>query len=86
MGVRGSERRKKMRNGPRGLLAWLNLYVGTEISVATFDTNHSVAPSVLQLTGSVVKPVVTARHGQSMCQAKPSGCPSVCGYPLIAYI
>jgi len=32
-----------MRNGPRGLLAVLNLYVRTEISVATFDTNHSIA-------------------------------------------
>jgi len=35
----------KIRNDGRVLLAVLNLYVRFNISVATFDTNHSVTDS-----------------------------------------
>ena len=38
-------RETKMRNDGRVLLAGLNLYVRFNISVTTFDTNHSVTAS-----------------------------------------
>jgi hypothetical protein len=66
-----------MRDGGRVVLAVLILFVRTEISVTTFDTNHSVtdstqsiAASVLSLTDCVVNSVSISRHRQSTCQAK----------------
>ena len=72
-----------MRYGLRVLLAGVNFYVGINISVATFDTNHSVtdstqiAASIQKLPDSVVKPVSTARHTHCLCQAKRLGYRSV---------
>ena len=62
----------------------LNLCVRIIISVATFDADHSVADSTQSVAASiqkhpdsVVKTVSTARHRQSMCQAKRSAYRSV---------
>ena len=77
-------REMKTRIGGRVLLVVLNLYVRIKIRVATFDTNHSVTDSpqsivasIQKFPDSVVKSVSTARHRQSMCQAKRSGYRSV---------
>jgi len=62
-------RETKMRNGGRALLVVLNLWVGIEIRVATFDTKHSVANSTQTIAASVqkfpdilVKPISRARN------------------------
>jgi len=44
-----------MRNGEKILLAVLNLYVRIKISVATFDTNHSITNSTQSVAASVKK-------------------------------
>ena len=69
-----------MRNGGRVLLAVLNLYVRIKIRLATFGTNcsvtdstQSIVASIQKLPDSAVKSVSTARHRESMRQAKRSG-------------
>ena len=65
-GFRGT----KTRNDGKVLLAVLNLYVRTEIRVATFDTNHSATASTQTInrcfnpeaSRSVVKSVSRAGH------------------------
>ena len=59
------------------LLAVLDLYVRIKIRVATFDADHSVTDSTESIAASIQVPrlqssqsVSTARHRQSMCQAK----------------
>jgi hypothetical protein len=47
----GVLRQAKMRNGGIVLLAVLNLYVGTRIGVASFDTNRSVTDSTPTVSG-----------------------------------
>jgi len=59
----------------------VNMHVQIETRVETVDSNHSVTVSTQtinrcsnqKLPDSVVKLVSTARHRQSMCQAKRSG-------------
>ena len=73
--------KNEMRNGGRVLSASLNLRSRTEVRVATFYTNHSVADStqasIQKLPDSVAKSVSTARRKRSMFQAKRSGYRSV---------
>ena len=69
-------RETKMHDDGRILLAVLNLYVRFNISVATFDTNHSVtvsthtfAASIQKLPDSAVKSAGRARVRVDMsCQ------------------
>jgi len=71
--IRGS-RETKIHNGKRVLLAVLNLYLRTKIRVATMTliipspiAKQSIAASIQNFPGSVVKSVSTTRHGQSRC-------------------
>jgi hypothetical protein len=68
------------------LLAVRNLYVGTKIGVATFDTNRSVTDSTRTVNcccipeaSCLCSPVSTAGHRQAMCQQKRTDYRSVWG-------
>ena len=68
-------RGKKTRNDGKVFLAVLNMYVRTEIRVATFDTNHSATASMQtinrcfnpEVSRSIVKSIGRVGHRQRQC-------------------